>query len=92
MSILNAIRFVLALLPAGWSVLHLGRLLRKRLAPAEAQTHFTAFLSGALLACALWPGGQRPLPVTLLLGALGVVCSGVWFYLVYRQSLHNTTM
>jgi hypothetical protein len=85
-------RIALTLIPAGWSVINLFLLLRKRQAPAEAQAHLLAVCSGALLATALWLGGRRQFLMALLPGVLGTGCAIAWFFCIYRQSLHNTTM
>jgi hypothetical protein len=92
MGIFAFVRVVLMLIPAGWSVINLLLLLRKRVAPAEAQAHLVAILCGGLLTAALWTVGSRHFLAALLLGAGGAACGMVWFYLIYRQSLQNTTM
>jgi hypothetical protein len=92
MSPAHPIRIALMLLLALWGGFHLIGLLRVRDVPTLRRARLLAGLSGILLALALWSLATEwtGLPLALALGGLG--CGAAWLTILYRQSLHNTTM
>ena len=92
MKIIAFILIGLTPIPAGWCLVNLVLLIRKWNSPTDVPAHLLAALTGALMAIMLWQAAARHLITGLLCGVVGAACGVAWFYRIYHQSLHNTTM
>ena len=77
-----------------WGVVNLVGVLLIREAPETRQARLLACFSGFLLALSLLTiryGPPSPW-LAVALAILGLGSGAGWFYIIYQQSLHNTTM
>jgi len=77
---------------AVWGAVNLVGVLRIREAPETRQARLLACFSGFLLALCLLTIRYGPPWLAVALALLGLGSGGGWFYILYQQSLHNTTM
>ncbi len=86
------LRIVIEIVLAGLGLVNIGSALRLRHAPTPCQERLLFGLCGLLLSTALWLFGSRQILLAALAGITGSGCGIAWLYLIYQQSLHNTTM
>lgn len=60
--------------------------------PALKHARLLAGIGGLLTGAALLYLGAGRERICLAAGAIGICCGAAWIVLVFRQSLHNTTM
>lgn len=81
---------VLALGFAG--AVNIAWMLKRRESPAEARGFRFAASTCIWLAVALWAYGAHSYFMAALALVVSIFSAGFWFYHIFRQSLHNTTM
>jgi hypothetical protein len=92
MSFANGLRSVGMVLLSVWGIANLLAALRVSEAPLLRRARLLGGGCGLLMASALLAGWVGyPLPA-LLLGLAGLGCGLTWLYMLFKQSLHNTTM
>jgi hypothetical protein len=64
----------------------------RRRSPEEARGFLFAGSACIWLAGALWAFGVRSYFTATIALLISAVSAGFWFYHIFRQSLHNTTM
>ena len=89
---LSLARTVLLVVLSAAGVLNLIWMLRRLRSPAEMRGFLLAAGAFLLVAVAVWAQGARHTAAAVGSGALAAVCAIAWFYHIYIQSLHNTTM
>jgi hypothetical protein len=67
-------------------------MIKRQSSPVEARGHLFAGLACIWLAGAVFAQGQHKDVIAVLMLLASIVSGGLWFYHIFRQSLHNTTM
>ena len=75
-----------------WGAVNLAGVLLIREAPETRQARLLGCFCGFLLALSLLTIRYGPPWLAVALAVLGLGSGGGWFYIIYQQSLHNTTM
>lgn len=75
-----------------WGIANLVGLARLRESPSLRKMRFLAALNGLLMALSLVVLGYGQRAASLALGLAGLACGGLWLFLLFKHSLHNTTM
>jgi len=92
---LNAIplaRAILMVFLSSACLFNIALAVRRRNSPAERRGCLLAAASCLLLAAAIWAQVSRQNVAALTACGLSIACALAWFYHIYLQSLHNTTM
>ncbi len=92
MSILNAARIVFLVLLAAWGATSMLGLLYRHEVPLMRRARLLSGLCGVLLALALLGLGAGWLWPSVAVGLVGIGCGAAWLYILFKQSLNNTTM
>lgn len=75
-----------------WGIANLLGVWRVREAPLLQKARLLAGMGGIWMALALLAVGQGSRLLALLFGAAGLVSGAGWLYIIFKQSLNNTTM
>ncbi len=92
MSVAEAARLAGTTVLTVWGIGNLLAALRGREAPLLRRARVLAGASGLLLVGALLIAGAGHGGLALLTGIAGLGCGALWLYILFKQSLHNTTM
>ena len=92
MLFVSMIRIALIVLLSGTGLMNIVWMVQRRRSPAEFQGCLLAGGATLLFAGAVLALSYRQIAAAICAGVGGLLCGLAWFYHIYMQSLHNTTM